>query len=202
MMARQRGFTLIEIMVAVAVFSVMSLLAWSTLNGAVKNSEILNDRMDRLQSIQRTMLYLSSDILQMAPRPIRDELGTGQRPALLSLATADFPIELTRGGWNNPVGLPRSTLQRTAYRIEDNELLRYHWRVLDRTFANEPITEVLIDDVESLTFRVYDATGHPTDTWPPIGVANADPRARPRAVEIILTLTNEGEIRRLIEVAP
>lgn len=197
------GFTLIEIMVAVAVFSMMSLLAWATLSGSLTNADILSDRMDRLQAIQRTMHFLGSDIVQLNPRPVRDELGDTQMPALLSSLSGDFALELTHGGWSNPAGMPRSTLQRTAYRLEDGQLLRYHWNVLDRTFANEPVSIVLLEDVDSLVFRFFDAAGESSEVWPPPGSTGASGlRVRPRAVEIILTLPDEGELTRLLEVAP
>ena len=93
---------------------------------------------------------------QLAPRPVRDELGDNYgRPSLSTAFQSGFALELTRGGWNNPMVLPRSTMQRTAYRIEDDALLGYHWNVLDRTLSNEPIVVTLLEGVESLRFRFF-----------------------------------------------
>jgi general secretion pathway protein J len=168
-----RAFTLIEILVALAIFGVMSSLAYAALGSTLSSADLLNARMNRLQSVQRTMRLLSSDLMQTSP-------------------------------WGNPAGLPRSTLQRAAYRLEGDELVRYHWNVLDRTFANEPVVTVLLDNVESLQFRYYQDNGEWSDIWPPSEQPGAEvfARARPRAVEIILTLADEGELSRLIEVAP
>ena len=197
------GFTLIEIMVAVAIFAVMSLLAWGALGRSLSDAEMLTDRMDRLQAIQRTMRLLGSDLMQANPRPVRDELGDATNPALQSSLSGDFALEITHGGWGNPAGLPRSTLQRTAYRIEEDRLIRYHWNVLDRTFSNEPVATELIDGVESLFFRFYTDDGESSEVWPPQSTAGpAGFSLRPRAVEIVLSLTDEGEITRLLEVAP
>jgi general secretion pathway protein J len=198
---RSHGFTLIEIMVAVAVFGVMSVIAWGALGNSLSNVDLLTERMNRLQAIQRTMRFLSSDLTQATPRSVRDDLGDSRLPAMLSSASGNFAIEFTHGGWRNPAGLPRSTLQRTAYRLEDDELIRYHWRVLDRTYANEAVATVLLDNVESLLFRFYTDTGETTDVWPPQG-GPANLRMRPRAVEILLTLPDEGEVTRLLEIAP
>jgi len=200
---RSQGFTLIEIMVAVAIFGVMSVLAWGSLGRSLTNAELLTDRMDRLQAIQRTVRYLSSDLTQTSPRSVRSELGDTQMPAIMSSLTSEFAIELTHGGWRNPVGLPRSTMQRTAYRLEEDELVRYHWNVLDRTYANEPVATVLLDNVESLLFRFYTDNGESSDVWPPqSALGGTGIRLRPRAVEIVLSLPNEGEITRLLEIAP
>lgn len=197
-----KGFTLIEVLVALAVFGVMSMLAYSALGSALSNVDYLNERMDRLQSIQRAVRYLSTDFLQAAPRPVRNELGDGFKPALETSLSSDFVLELTRGGWGNPAGLPRGTLQRVAYRLEDDELVRYHWNVLDRTYSNVPIATVLLDNVESLIFRYLQENDEWTNYWPPQGGTGGNTlRSRPRAVEFVLTLVDEGEIRRIIEVA-
>ena len=198
-----RAFTLIEVLVSLAIFAILAALAYGALSQTLDSAELLNDRMDRLQAIQRTMRLLSEDLQQLAPRPIRDELGDGFGPALDTGFQSGFALELTHGGWSNPVVLPRGTLQRSAYRIEEDELIRYHWMVLDRTLANEPVSVALLDGVESILFRFLQANGEWTEQWPPTNRPGAlGARQRPRAVEIILTLTGEGELTRLLEVAP
>lgn len=200
---RERGFTLIEVLVALAVFGVLSVLAYMSLAQTLSNSDMLTARMDRLQSIQRTMSYLSNELLQAVPRPVRVELGEAPVPALQSSLVSDFALQLTHGGWPNAAGTPRSTMQRTAYRIEDGELIRYHWNVLDRTVNNTPIGTVMLEEVNSLTFRFLQVSGEWTDQWPPLAAQGAPPlRTLPRAVEIVLELPDEGELNRFIEVAP
>ena len=197
------AFTLIEVLVSLAIFAILAALAYGALGQTIDSAELLNERMDRLQAIQRTMRLLSEDFQQLYPRPIRDELGDDFGPALDTDFQSGFALELTHGGWSNPIVLPRSTLQRSAYRIEDDELIRYHWRVLDRTLANEPLSVTLLDGVESILFRFLQADGEWTEQWPPGNrPGGLGARQRPRAVEIILTLTDEGEISRLLEVAP
>ncbi len=198
-----RGFTLIEIMVALAVFGVLTALAYMSLGQTLANSDLLTVRMERLQSVQRTMTYLSTELLQTVPRPVREELGDTPVAALRSNVGSDFALELTRGGWPNPAGVPRSTMQRTAYRIEEDELVRYHWNVLDRTVNNTPIATVMIDEIDSLTFRFLQFNGEWVEQWPPLDAQGGGPvSSLPRAVEILLTLPDEGEIRRIVEVFP
>jgi len=202
-MIRNRGMTLIELLVAVFAFAVMSTLAYSALGQMLTNSDVLNSRMQRVQEVQLAMRYLESDLLQAAPRPVRDELGENYRLAIQSDLSSQFALELTHSGWSNPAGLPRSTQQRVAYQLVDGELLRYHWYVLDRTFSNEPVETVLIANADSLLFRFLDASGEWTEQWPPQSVGQVVSLTnRPRAVEIRLTLADEGEIRRIVEVAP
>lgn len=198
----QKGFTLIEVFVALVVFGVMAMLAYMSLGQTLSNADMLNERMDRLQSIQRTVSYLSTELLQTVPRPVRVELGDAPMPALQSSFSSDFALQLTHGGWPNPAGVPRSTMQRTAYRIEDGDLVRYHWNVLDRTVNNTPLATIMLEDVESLTFRFLQVTNEWTEQWPPLAAGGAPNFGLPRAVEIVLTLADEGEISRIVEVSP
>ncbi len=199
----ERAFTLIEVLVALAIFAILSALAYGTLNQTLIGAETLGDRMDRLQAIQRAVRYVEQDFMQLAPRPVREELGDNYRPALYTSLETGFALELTRAGWNNPAGMPRGTLQRVAWRVEDDVLQRYYWNVLDRTLGNEPAIVDVLDGIESLEFRFMVDNGAWSAEWPPqdrpgpLGL-----RMRPRAVELVLTLVNEGEIRRLIEIAP
>ena len=202
-MKQARGFTLIEVLVAMAVFAVLAAFCYGTLSQTLLSAEILSERMDRLQALQRTMRMLTDDLQQLAPRPVRDELGDNLRPALDTGFQSGFALELTRSGWSNPIVLPRSTLQRAAYRIEEDELVRYHWYTLDRTLSNEPVGVALLDGVEGVEFRFLEGNDNYSTEWPPIGRPGPlGVRQRPRAVEITLLLAEEGEIRRLIEVAP
>lgn len=200
---KQRAFTLIEVLVALAVFSILATLAYGALSQTIDSAEILNDRLDRLQALQKTMRTLGADFVQLAPRPVRDELGENFSAALQTDFDSGFALQLTRGGWNNPMALPRGTLQRAAYRMEEDELVRYHWNVLDRTLSNEPGATTLLDGVETIVFRFMQGNGEWTLEWPPLSSQGRQgQRQRPRAIEVILTLEAEGEITRLFEVAP
>jgi general secretion pathway protein J len=180
----------------------MSLLAYLSLGQTLANADMLTSRMDRLQSIQRTISYLSSELMQATPRSVRVELGDAPIAALQSTLGSEFALQLTHGGWPNPAGVARSTLQRTAYRIEDGELIRYHWNVLDRTVNNTPIVTVMLDEVDSLAFRFLGANDEWIGQWPPLAAQGVAVTSLPRAVEIVLVLPDEGEITRVVEVSP
>lgn len=201
--ARESAFTLIEVLVAVAIFGILAALAYGTLSRTLTSADMLTVRMERLTAIQRTVRYLVDDFMQLAPRPVRDELGDNLMPALSTDFETNYALELTRGGWSNPAGLPRGTLQRVAYRLEDGELVRYYWAVLDRTLGNEPVAHALLDGVENVEFRFMQENGEWTDEWPPANRAGPlGLRLRPRAVEVVVSLGDQGIISRLIEVAP
>jgi len=198
---KARGFTLVELLVAMAIFAILSMLAYGGYNEAVKGREIARASMARLEALQTTVRLLTQDFEQLAPRPVRDVLGDSRLPALLADQRGQNLFALTRAGWSNPAGLQRATLQRVAYILEDGKLRREHLTVLDATLASEPLKRELIDRVKSVRVRFMDRQKQWQEQWPPL---NAPPatiaRARPLAVEVRLDLEDFGEVTRLIEV--
>jgi general secretion pathway protein J len=168
----------------------------------VKQTVIARKAMKRLQQIQTTVRVMTQDFEQIAPRPVRDVIGDTRLPALFADGRGQSSlVSLTRSGWSNPGGLPRSTLQRVNYVLEDDKLRREHFNVLDVTLSNEPVRRELIDHVKSVKLRYMDNQQQWQEQWPPL---NAPPalatRLRPLAVEVTLELEDFGEITRLIEV--
>jgi general secretion pathway protein K len=164
-------------------------MAYMALGQTLSNADLLGERMQRLKAIQRSIRYLDSDLMQTSPRPVRGLLGDGYEPAIRTSFGSEYALEVTHGGWTNPAGLPRGTLQRSAYRIEDGELIRYHWRVLDRTINNEPIQTVLLDGVESIVFRYLTSDGEGSEQWPPANVPVALSLAWDNALDMRRTMT-------------
>lgn len=197
-----RGFTLIEVMVAIAIFVVVGTLAMGGYNALVKQSDIVERSAKRTRAVQLAMQRLTQDFSELEPRPIRQPLGSSVDPALLSDSRTQELAELTHAGWSNPAGVPRSTLQRVRYRLEDNKLRRDYWVVLDRTLSVEPVTTLLLDHVKVMTLRYLDINHAWHDQWPPPGAAGIDAaRMRPIAVEINIELDDWGKLQRLVEVS-
>jgi general secretion pathway protein J len=98
--------------------------------------------------------------------------------------------------------MPRSTLQRVQYRLDDKKLMREYWVALDRTMTGEPESAVLLDRVERMQLRFMDGNRTWHEQWPPLGYSAPDaPRLRPIAVEISVELEDWGELKRLVEVS-
>ena len=202
MRVRARGFTLLEVLIAVAIFVIVGALAMGGYNELVKQSDIVEASNKRSRQVQSAIQRLVQDFATLEPRPVREPLGESFRPALRADARSEELAELTHSGWSNPAGMPRSTLQRVIYRVEDKKLVREYWYVLDRTMSGEPASAVVLNDVERATFRFLDNNRRWHEQWPPIGYSAPDVlRVRPIAVEITLELEDWGEIKRLVEVA-
>ncbi len=200
---RASGFTLVEVLVAIFIFAIVSAVAMGGYNELVKQSDIVDRGAARTRAIQATMQRLNLDFTSLEPRPVRQPLGDGLLPALRAdEKNPDSLVEFTHSSWSNPAGVPRSTLQRVAYRLEDKKLIREYWLALDRTMTSQPESAVMLEDVKSIKLRFLDANRTWHDQWPPLGYSPADaPWLRPIAVEVTLDLEDWGELKRLMEVA-
>ena len=197
---KQVGFTLLEVLVAMAIFAIVAYMAYGGFAAVLKQQEIVDESSARLRSVQFAVRQLSMDFAQLQPRPIREELGEGWRGALIAGGRELQAAELTRAGWSNPLARARPTLQRVAYRVEDGTLIRSYWPVLDRLLEEAPVETELVDGVVELRFRFLDARGEWIDQWPAPDIGE-DPRLIPRAVEVTLELDDWGELVRIVEVA-
>jgi general secretion pathway protein J len=197
------GFTLLEVLVAIAIFAIIGVMALTGYTQLQRQSEYSQQRLERVREVQRAVQTLAQDLTQIEPRPIREPIGEQRVPAVVAGESVDYAIEFTRAGWSNTAGLPRPTLQRVGYRVAEDALWRDHWTVLDRTQSAEPVRVRLLGGVREIRLRYLTANRQWTDRWPPqaAGTGTAVERMRPAAVEVTLDLEDWGQIKRLVEVS-
>jgi general secretion pathway protein J len=199
---RSSGFTLLEVLVAVAIFVIVGVLALTGYNELSTQSGRVETSAARIRAVQSAFTHLNQDFATLEPRPVRQPIGDGLIPALRADdKQGDELVELTRSGWSNPAGVPRPTLQRVAYRLQDNKLRRDYWVSLDHTSTEDPVSTVLLDRVKSVKLRFLASNRQWQDQWPPLGYSAADLMSlRPMAVEITVELEDWGKIMRMVEV--
>jgi general secretion pathway protein J len=188
------GFTLIEVVVALAVFGIVGITAFSGLNAILKWQTDLEIRSDQVKSIQLTLKYLERDVNRAIARPIRDQYGDTQ-PAFSS--DGESIMSLTYSGWRNPAGLLRSNLQRVAYEIDEKQFKRHSWNRLDGAISEDAREVVLLEDVEELEIEFLNQNNTWVDRWPPIN-NNPTTIGLPRAVLISFIAPPIGKITRII----
>ncbi len=194
----QRGFTLLELVVAVGIFALMSAIAYGGLLSVLATAGGTEAQSDRLGEIQLAMARLERDVEQLVPRPVRDQFGD-LRQALVAGAGGTV-MEFTRAGYLNPVDLPRSTLQRVQWALDGDTLYRAPWPVLDSpTGAAEPALETVLTEVEELELRFLGRDDQWHVEWP-LDRGGDTSTSMPRAVEVRLALSDWGEIRRILMI--
>ncbi|MBT8143219.1 MAG: type II secretion system minor pseudopilin GspJ [Gammaproteobacteria bacterium] len=200
-MKRQAGFTLLELIVATAIFAIMSAMVYGTLAGVGRQLEASEQAAGSMRELHYALRRVAMDVAQLQPRPVRDDLG--DLAGAIDTSSAAGAIELSVGGWRNPLRNPRGTTQRVAYVIDDDVLTRLHWPVLDRTLATEPLRIDLLSGVYDIQLRFLDRNGEWTEQWPPLSQGGDvdSSRRRPRAVEIMIEHEQWGIITRVIEIA-
>lgn len=202
-----RGFTLVELLIAMAVFAVMAAMAYGGLSSVISTRRAVSAALDRSKTLQMALWRIRNDVEQAVNRPIRDQFGDTE-PALLG--SPQNGLTLTRDGWSNPLGEIRSNLQRVRYHLDDhNNLVRDYWPVLDRTPDSTPVQSTLLPGVESMEWRFLDAQRQWQDRWPPTvaasGLTGPGPsgevgEAPPLAIELRLDTQDWGKLRLLLMV--
>ncbi|CAI1654503.1 type II secretion system minor pseudopilin GspJ [Serratia entomophila] len=190
----QRGFTLVEMMLAIVIFSLLSLLALMIFQGVLKNSEIVQGKAAQMVQLQRALNAVERDFSHALARvPVNLAAQPGM-PEFEARQAADgagnYRVMLIRHGWQNPGGrLPRSTLERVEYRLEQGWLTRLSYPELNGP-ASAARRVTLLAGVRRFQLRFY-YQGEWLAAW----------RAStwlPQAVEIAVDTGDLGPVRRIV----
>ena len=193
-----KGFTLLEVLVAIAIFALLSLAAYQILQGVLRSGEISKEHSDSLTELQRAMLIIEQDFTQIVARTSRDESVDQEQLRVITAGdglfeSEDQGIEFTRLGWANPLNLlPRSEILRVRYRLREGQLQRLYFLYPDLVAGQEPQQQVLLKDIEKLSFRFWNSGWQ--SRW-----TSAD--SLPRGIEINFTSQRYAEIRRAFLLA-
>lgn len=198
---RSFGVTLIELLVALLIFGIFSVLAYAGLSRLIEGRARLADEQRVWQALSTVFLRISDDLAHARARTVKNVSGF-TLPAFVGRPfdprpLADPSLEITRGGvLTYGLGV-QSDLRRVAYQLKEGRLVRMTWPVLDRGPVTKPLEAPLLEGVEAFELRYYAATGSGTlPTWPPAGqVVNL-----PRAVEVTLEVKGVGSFKRLFLV--
>jgi general secretion pathway protein J len=188
-MSRQHGITLLELLVVIAVFSIMSAAAYSSLQSSLRAEENFGAAMEELEAVQMSLAILQRDVMQLSRRAIRDAYGDSEAAVVLRNGQE---IIFTRGGNFSSLKLGQTELTRVAWSLQDEQLVRSTWRSLDSTQGEQPLSAAILSQVSRLQIRVLDQDNRWHRDWP-LGASGGI-----RAVEITLEWADWGEIRRLL----
>ncbi|MEL5360057.1 type II secretion system minor pseudopilin GspJ [Serratia ureilytica] len=193
--ALQRGFTLVEMLLAIALFAMLSLTALTVFRGVLKNDEITQRKSTQLTQLQRALAIVERDLTQAQARAPTGDKRWPAAPEFAVLQTAgeeggDFQLLLIRNGWPNPQArLPRATQERVAYRYRQGRLERLSYPSLSSPQAAVR-SVLLLSEVTRFQLRFY-RQGEWLTAWRAGGLL-------PQAVEIAIDTPALGEVRRIV----
>lgn len=189
----QRGFTFIEMLLAAAIFALVGLASVAVLSSVTQSDELSRQASERLVQLQRTMLMLERDFMQISVRHVRID---GEAPSKFRLYgekflfdSEDHGVSFTRQGWRNPAMiLPRSEIQTVAYRLQEGTLQRMFSLFPDAVTGTEPKVQLLQNGLTG--FEVAYLQGEEwQERWQDANF--------PKAVRITLTDESLGKLERI-----
>jgi general secretion pathway protein J len=199
-MTRAAGFTLLELLIAVAIFALVGAMAYGGLQRVLDQQHGTEEQSQRLADLQMAYRIMQRDLEQIADRKIRNEFGDSVE-ALVG-GSGFNGVEFSRAGHANPAGFLRSDLQRVAYVPDQETLLRRTWRVLDRSQDTVPDEQKLIEGMRRFSMRFLDEANEWQDRWPPpqnLGSAPTGP-GFPKAVEVQVEVDDVGTLSWLFQM--
>lgn len=190
------GFTLIELLVAMFLLAILGTAGFQMLFQITATRDRIEEQSARLTELQRTFYWLAEDVTQVVNRPVRSSLGSTLEPLQFNISGENL-FEFTRAGWDNPaadVSPVRSSLQRVAYALEGDKLIRQYWYHLDSMNEEPTRRRQMLTGVDSMSFRFLDTSGEWKEGWPP---TDTEEPGLPAAIEFTLELQDYGNVVRL-----
>lgn len=196
----QRGFTLMEVLIAVSITAVIGLGVWQVMSSIVTSRDRVDSVSEEFEGLQKTFLLLERDLRQIVNRPIRNIYGDYE-PALTSQGE-EFEFQVTHQGWRNPLGKQRSELQRSAWEFTGDEVRRRYWVMVDQPQEDESHDQLLLSGVTEFNVRFMDEERNWQDSWPPPNQGTptgpgVPVTPLPLAVDVSLVHDRFGELNRL-----
>lgn len=158
----QKGFTLIELLIALGVSAVIAVLAYQSINSMVNVKSSVEQHGAENEKMQRAMWWMEQDFIQLAPRPIQDELGSAQAAFQYR---QDTGVEFTRiAQYVTPNA--SGGLLRVGYRLDNGNLYRLTWPVLDRAQDTKPTKVKLLSNIVRFDIELLTANKAWVKEWP------------------------------------
>jgi general secretion pathway protein J len=191
-----QGFTLLELLIALSIFSVMGVMAYGGIRLVLDGNSQLEHAAENLSALQRVFMFMQQDVEQITPRVVRDEFGSPE-PAF-NCCDDEKLFRLTRGGVSSALSTG-SELRRVEYHLQNGVLERRVWPILDRVQDVKPSRLQLMENVQSFDINIlgYDDAGWQS-SMP--SESTEDMLLVPRAIEITITTKGYGAVSRLFVI--
>jgi general secretion pathway protein J len=195
---KQRGYTLIEVMIALVVFAIIATLSSSVMYHVFDIRERVAIQANQLGELQLTMTLLEHDMVQYIPRTVR----ANDMHVFSSFVGTYQYMEFTRGGLVNPnAAAKRSGLKRVAYVCSQNQLIRRSWEALDTPERHDYEDRVLLSHLESCSFSYISMYQQIMPEWRAYNVEQKQKiQAIPSGVQLIVDPFGWGKMTFLFVI--
>ncbi|MGM9453169.1 GspJ family T2SS minor pseudopilin variant LspJ [Legionella bozemanae] len=189
------GFTLIEILIALAVFAILATITSSVLYNAFTTRTRVNEQSERLNELQLALSLIQQDTRQTVERPIR----SNEMRLLPAFIGQTNYVEFTRDGNINPDSIEkRSTLKRVAYVCQQGTLIRRTWNSLDIINQKNYEDKLLLNRLTNCHFGYLNQNLQILPEWREQAITlNQRKEPFPKAIQFNMTLQDQGEINLL-----
>ena len=186
-MKRSSGFTLVEMLIALSIFGMLTAAGVALLGVTARTQETSDRLLAELGEVQRTGALLNADLAQATARLYRDRDGRPQRAFTGGRGDEPGLMVFVRRGWDSGDG---GGLKRVGYRLREGRLERLSFPRVDG--GGTAVVVPLLDGVRSLRLRYRDDEGEWRERWDP-----SEPNAMPEAVELVVASEGQGIVRQL-----
>lgn len=190
---KARAFTLLEILIAVAIFAALGTIAALGLRSVLRTHERTKSVDHHLQQLETATTIMRRDINKIINRPVVDSRGKTEAAVA---SKGRHALSFTRGAYASPfVQSSHNSVQRVSYELKNKQLLRLTWKGANNQKSVVPIKQVVLSNVESLDVEYVDGQGRMMHNWPELGE-----NTLPRAIVMTLSLKGDGQMRLILPV--
>lgn len=201
----QCGFTLIEVMIAIVIMAMIAVMTSQSFTAAIISSEATQEAISRMAAVDRVWVLLEGDLRNAIPALPKVAREAPIPPIYLD-PSEDYRLSILRGGYANPLKLPRTEMVRVGYRFEDQVLWRDTWVNIADNDERNARPQRILDGIDDIIIKALPnnnrssvASGPWQERWPATGIA---PNELPAAIEVTLILPDFGEIKRIYSILP
>lgn len=217
---RCAGMTLLELVIAIAIFSLVAAAAYAALSQGLVVQDRLQEQRRFWQRFETVFNLVHTD-LDQAVGPAPSDPGQAVGPAPSGVGRDRFEgyahgnsaayahiLEFTRRVNTDFHAGPASPFLRVGYRLDDGGLYRRTWAPLDQPYASEAAESLLLEGISDIRLRYYLADTVWLTRWPQLPLAGNDPipltgnDQLPRALEMTIELEDGSDYRWLFHVGP
>jgi general secretion pathway protein J len=184
------GFTLVELLVAISIMTIVAIIAWRGLSSLIATRERLGPEADDVRAVLTGFGQMERDLAHAIPTLV----AAGGPAVSVQIVDGGPTLRILR--FSEPLPDGASAVQQVIYSVTDGVLLRQcspPARSLQTVFSATPAAARLVPNVASMQVRVWRLN----EGW--VVPAPNDPTVPP-GVEVVVTRSDGTTLRRVMPV--